>query len=49
VGDGEDRNTLLRGVLLHAGKQEVTEGTINAGEGFVEEDEVRSGDGEGSG
>ena len=49
VGDGEDGNALLRGVLLHAGKQDVAQRAIDAGEGFVEEDEVRGGDGEGSG
>ena len=49
VGDGEDGDALLRGVLLHAGKQEVAERAIDPGEGFVEEDEVRGGDGEGSG
>ena len=49
VGDGEDGDALLCGVLLHAGKQDVAQGAIDAGEGFVEQDEVRCGDGEGSG
>jgi len=48
VGDGEDGDALLRGVLLHTGKQDVAEGAIDAGEGFVEEEEVRGGDCEGS-
>jgi len=48
VGYGEDGDALLRGVLLHAGKQDVAEGAIDAGEGFVEEEEVRGGDCEGS-
>ena len=49
VGDGEDGYPLLRGVLLHAGKQDVAQGAIDAGEGFVEEDQVRGGNGESSG
>ena len=49
VGDGQDGDALLRGALLHAGKQDVAKGAIDAGEGFVEEDEVGGGDGEGSG
>ena len=49
VGDGEDRDALLRGVLLHAGEQEVAQGAVDAGEGFVEQDQVRRGNGEGSG
>lgn len=49
VRDGEDGDALLRGALLHARKQEVAQGAIDAGEGFVEEQEVRAGDGEGSG
>ena len=49
VGDGEDGDALLRDELLHAWKQEVAQRAVDAGEGFVEEDEVRGGNGEGSG
>jgi len=36
-------------VLLHQGKQDVAQGAIDAGEGLIEEDQLRGGDGEGSG
>jgi len=49
VGDGEDRDALLRDELLHEGKQDVAQRAIDSGEGLIEEDEVRGGDGEGTG
>ena len=47
--DGEDGDAAVEGVLLHAGEEQVAQGAVDAGEGFVEEEEVRCGDGEGSG
>ena len=38
MGDGEDRDALLCGVLLHAWKQDVAQGAIDSAEGLVEED-----------
>ena len=49
VGNGEDGDALLCGVLLHAWQQDVAQGAIDAVEGFVEKDQVRRGDGEGAG
>ncbi len=49
VGDGEDGDAVLCGVKLHAGKEDVAQGAIDAGEGFVEEEEVWRGNGEGAG
>jgi hypothetical protein len=49
VGDGEDGDVAFEGVLLHAGEQDVAQGAIDAGEGFVEKDEMWSGNGEGAG
>ncbi len=49
VGDGEDGDALIGGVLAHAGEEGVAQGAIDAGKGLVEEDEVGAGNGEGSG
>ena len=49
VGDGECGEVAFGEVLLHAGKKRVAEGAVEAGEGFVEQDQLRVRDGEGSG
>jgi hypothetical protein len=49
VGDGEDGDVVLGGMMLHAGQEGIAEGSVEAGEGLVEEDQVRGGDGEGAG
>ena len=43
VGDGEDGDAVLCGVLLHPREKQVAQRAIDAGEGFVEQDEVRAG------
>lgn len=47
MGDGEDRDASLCGVLLHAGKEDVAQGAIESGKGLIEQNEVRCRDGEG--
>ncbi len=49
VSDGEYRSAELMGELLHAREQGVTQSAVDAGEGFVQQDEAGMGDGEGSG
>jgi hypothetical protein len=49
VGDGEDGNTEMRCVLAECGDEAVAGGAVDAGEGFVEEEEAGVGNGEGTG
>jgi hypothetical protein len=49
VGDGEDRDVVVAGPVLHGGQELVAEGQVEAGEGFVEEQETGAGCGEGAG
>ena len=49
VGDGDGGKVAVGEPGFHAGDKVVAEFAINAGEGFVEEDEAGAGGGEGSG
>ena len=48
VGDREDRDAEFCGVLLHLWEQDVAQRTIDAGKGFVKQEQMRAGDGEGT-
>jgi hypothetical protein len=49
VGDGEDGDAAEKEGFAEPGEDGVAEGAVDAGEGLVEEHELRVGDGEGAG